>query len=273
MVKIEAPTLEEALIIAARELGCSVSELEYEVVVHPESFFFGLWRREAKIVAHRFLPETPTGQDLMAALEPTEEGLGALESTLPSPAARKPQISSAKPKPHPPKNLAVRHLHGPRGSHADLTLQEIAQKLEQEINELFAHLPFKLEKISVSPLDKTTLSIHFQGEDSALLIGKEGYRYKALSYLLFNWIHSVYGVTIRLEVAEFLRNQEESVSFYLRPVIEMVTKVGYGQTKPLDGILATIALKQLRAAFPEKHVVLGTSSEGEHYVIVSESRT
>ena len=38
-------------------------------------------------------------------------------------------------------------------------------------------------------LDDNTLYIEFSGEDAALLIGKEGYRYKALSYILFNWIH------------------------------------------------------------------------------------
>jgi spoIIIJ-associated protein len=63
--------------------------------------------------------------------------------------------------------------------------------------------------------DENTLLVEFTGPDAALMIGKEGYRYKALSYMLFNWINAVYGMQLRLEIAEFLKNQEESISRYL----------------------------------------------------------
>jgi len=110
------------------------------------------------------------------------------------------------------------------------------------------------------------------GEDSALLIGKEGYRYKALSYILFNWINEKYGLMLRLEVAQFLKNQEEAIYSYLEPIIEIIKEKGTFKTKPLDGILVHIALKKLREEFPDKYVAVKTNIRGDKYVLVNEYR-
>jgi spoIIIJ-associated protein len=115
--------------------------------------------------------------------------------------------------------------------------------------------------------------VEFTGNDSALLIGKEGYRYKALSYILFNWINEKYGLMLRLEVAEFLKNQETSIYAYLEPVIEVIKEKGTFKTKPLDGILVHIALKKLREEFPNKYVAVKTNVRGDKYVLVNEYRS
>ncbi len=112
--------------------------------------------------------------------------------------------------------------------------------------------------------------MEFNGADAALLIGKEGYRYKALAYLLYNWIHSKYGFRVRLEIAEFLHNQETMIENYLEPIIERAEKEGRAQTKVLDGILVQIALKRLRDRFPDKYVAVRTNREGGRYIIVNE---
>ncbi|MCD8541557.1 MAG: hypothetical protein LRY22_02805 [Aliarcobacter cryaerophilus] len=65
---------------------------------------------------------------------------------------------------------------------------EIISEIKSGLNLLFDNSCFRLEDIKVSFYDDETIFIEFLGEDSALLIGKEGYRYKALSYILFNWI-------------------------------------------------------------------------------------
>ena len=51
MKKIKAPTLEAAYEQAAKELGCSVTDLKYEVIQHPSSGILGLFKKEAIIVA------------------------------------------------------------------------------------------------------------------------------------------------------------------------------------------------------------------------------
>jgi len=60
--------------------------------------------------------------------------------------------------------------------------------------------------------------------------------------MLFNWINTKYNVQLRLEIAEFLKNQEESVGRYLISVYENIDRDGRAQTKILDGVLVQIAL-------------------------------
>ena len=119
-------------------------------------------------------------------------------------------------------------------------------------------------------VDEETVLVEFNGKDAALLIGKEGYRYKALSHLLYNWIHGQYGFRVRLEIAEFLKNQEEMIENYLQPIIERAENEGRAQTKVLDGILVQIALIKLRERFPDKYVAIRSNREGGRFVIVNE---
>jgi len=96
--------------------------------------------------------------------------------------------------------------------------------------------------------------VFIDGRDAALLIGKEGYRYNALSYMLFNWVNDRYGLYLKLEIAAtFIKTQEEMIENYLKPIIEHIEKNGRGKTKPLDGILVQIALEKLRDRFPNKY--------------------
>lgn len=149
--------------------------------------------------------------------------------------------------------------------------QEIIEEVKEKINELFSHSCYEIDPIKVDYYDEETLYVEFNGADSALLIGKEGYRYKALSYILFNWINDKYGLMLRLEVAEFLQNQETAIENYLEPVIETIKETqGAFKTKTLDGILVHIALKRLREAFPEKYVAVKSNIKGDKYILVNE---
>ncbi len=78
---------------------------------------------------------------------------------------------------------------------------------------------------------------------------------------------------LRLEVAEFLQNQEIAIHAYLEPIIENIKERGSYKTKPLDGILVHIALKKLRTEFPEKYVAVKTNQRGDKYVLVNEYRS
>jgi spoIIIJ-associated protein len=77
---------------------------------------------------------------------------------------------------------------------------------------------------------------------------------------------------IRLEIAQFLENQEETIATYLETIIATIQDVGMAKTKPLDGVLVHIALKQLRDAFPQKYVAIKTNHRGDKYVLVNEYR-
>ena len=146
----------------------------------------------------------------------------------------------------------------------------IVESVQKEINELFDLTCFKIDKIEVSAYSEDTLLIEFKGDDAALLIGKEGYRYKALSYMIFNWINTKYQVQLRLEIAEFLKNQEESVAKYLVGVCENIEKDGRAQTKILDGVLIQIALNELRNRYPDKYIVIRSTRDGLKYIIVND---
>lgn len=147
---------------------------------------------------------------------------------------------------------------------------DILKQIERDINDMFALLPIKLERVEVSFIDKNTISIYFSGKDAALLIGEKGYRYKAISYLLYNWLNTSYGVNIRLEIESFLASQEAMIANYLAPIIE---NLKYSNepftTKPFDGILAYIALKELRSKLKDKNIVLKTNEYDENYIVIT----
>jgi predicted RNA-binding protein Jag len=149
---------------------------------------------------------------------------------------------------------------------------DIINDITNKINSLFFHTCFKIDEIVVSKYDEKTILIEFTGEDAPLLIGKEGYRYKALSYILFNWILDKYSMTLRLEIASFLKSQEDFIYSYLEPFIKDINNGKMIKTKPLDGVLVHIALKYLREKFPNKYVAIKTNIKGDKYVLVNEYR-
>nr|WP_314748305.1 Jag N-terminal domain-containing protein [uncultured Campylobacter sp.] len=145
----------------------------------------------------------------------------------------------------------------------DKALPEIKQGVEK----LFGGNFFTIDKIDVRKFDDDTVIVELDGEDAALLIGKEGYRYKAISYLLYNWIGSKYGLSVRLEIAQFLQNQEAAIEQYLKSVIERIEETGKAKTKHLDGVLVKIALEKLREKFPDKYVGVKSNSDGQYVVV------
>ncbi len=63
---------------------------------------------------------------------------------------------------------------------------DVVDEIKTKIDQLFKHACFDLDEIKVAAYDDVTILVEFTGKDAALLIGKEGYRYKALSYMLYN---------------------------------------------------------------------------------------
>ncbi len=148
--------------------------------------------------------------------------------------------------------------------------QENIQKITEGVEKLIKASCYDIELKKVEKYNENTVAIFLDGEDSALMIGKEGYRYKAFSYLLYNWANIKYDVNVRLEIAEFLQNQKEMIKKYLEHVIQKIKNNGRAQTKVLDGILVKIALEELREEFPDKYVGIRTAKNGGKYVLVND---
>ncbi|MGN8520273.1 Jag N-terminal domain-containing protein [Helicobacter pylori] len=256
-IEIKAKTLEEALIQASIALNCPIINLQYEVIQTPSKGFLSIGKKEAIILAgvkesvKEVKEESVKEIDTKEIHQNAEEKKQNLETETP-------QEERITPKP-PKKNPKEESHNGDK-------LHEI----KQELKDLFSHLPYKINKVEVSLYEPGVLLINIDGEDSALLIGEKGYRYKALSYLLFNWIHPTYGYSIRLEISTFLQNQEKVMEAQLQSVIMTVHEVGKGQMKAPDGVLTYIALKKLRKAFPNKYVSIKTNLNDEKYIVIND---
>ncbi|MFP6135456.1 Jag N-terminal domain-containing protein [Helicobacter pylori] len=256
-IEIKAKTLEEALIQASIALNCPIINLQYEVIQTPSKGFLSIGKKEAIILAgvkesvkevkEESVKETHTKEIHQNA----EEKKQKLETETPQ---------EEKITPKPPKKNPKEESHNGDKLH----------EIKQELKDLFSHLPYKINKVEVSLYEPGVLLIDIDGEDSALLIGEKGYRYKALSYLLFNWIHPAYGYSIRLEISTFLQSQEKVMEAQLQSTIMTVHEVGKGQMKAPDGVLTYIALKKLRKAFPNKYVSIKTNLNDEKYIVIND---
>jgi spoIIIJ-associated protein len=276
MKRVEAPTLEEAYQKAASLLGCSIATLEYEVIQYPSKGFLGLGQKRAIIVA---VAQREEGGVSTTATQP---------STPPSPSNPREDRDTSH---EDTKREAVQEekrvvttssvsvnavvdsfFEKETAKEEKLSSQELAQLIEDQIKVMLGHLCFAIDVVEVDVRDNTAL-IFIDGEDAALLIGKEGYRYNALSYMLFNWLHSKYQLFIKLEIAEFLTKQQEMIASYIQPVIESVERTGKGRTHFLDGILVQIALEQLRERFPDKYIAIKTTKDGKKFVVINAFNT
>ncbi|EQB40154.1 hypothetical protein M947_03780 [Sulfurimonas hongkongensis] len=295
MIKIESRTLEEAYKDAASSLECSVTQLKIEVVQYPSRGFLGLFKKSAIIVAikegEKFDPsqkETNAKQikEIKKEKAPKLKKQEVKEEFKQSKIAKPSQtiinntimpesfVSTQDEEYDDDIESYLANYDDEYDENNEIPSSvEIAKSVQKDINKLFKYICFEIDEIEVSVYDENTLLVEFKGEDAALLIGKEGYRYKALSYMIFNWINTKYQLQLRLEIAEFLKNQEESISRYLNGVKESVERDGRAQTKVLDGVLVQIALRELREIYPDKYVAIRSTRDGLKYIIINDYHT
>lgn len=247
-MKFEAPTLYEAINLATAELNCSVLDLHYDIIQNPSAGFLGFFKKNAII------------DNVYNKNDKTKNHKNAEKSPFKKQKSKKSDENLGK------TSDVSRNLAKTQAQNTKIT-PEILNEIKIGLKDLFQNSPFNLNKIEVCAYDDNCVLIELDGEDAALLIGKEGYRYKALSYLLFNWLNTKYNLTIRLEIAQFLQNQEEKMSLYLQNVIERIEKNGRAQTKILDVVLIKIALKQLRERFPDKFVGVRNTNNGKCVIV------
>ncbi len=290
MKRIEAATLEEAYKKAAKEFGCSITEINYEIVQRPTSGVMGLFKKTAIIVAARKILVTQDTlkqeEEIQKVQKETtfakEKDLELIDSNIEDKSKfiedkllQKQETdkvldsffdtnSNSKTEVNK-KTIEYSKFDDDRNSPKNIF---ISKEIENKLIKLMNTSCFDIDIVEVDVFNGIA-HIFIDGEDAALLIGKEGYRYNALSYMLFNWINAHYGLYIKLEIAEFIQSQEEMIVNYLKPIIEHVNENGRGKTKPLDGILVQIALEQLRAQFPNKYVAIKTSKDNRKFIIIN----
>lgn len=284
MKKFEANSLEEVYDLAKQEFNCSITELVIEIIQQPTSGFLGIGRKKAIICAYSKVgknKQTDTQRVYKTKDIKIEETSQRIKNSYnEEQKSFKEEIKEEYSVPKVEKKEKIFDSFYSEDKNLEVSKIVMKKSKDEVVNEikdglalLFDKSCFKIDDINVEFYDDETIYIEFKGEDSALLIGKEGYRYKALSYILFNWINDKYGLMLRLEVAEFLQNQEAAIYLYLEPVIEVIKDKGSFKTKPLDGILVHIALKRLREEFPYKYVAVKTNIKGEKYVLVNEYKS
>jgi spoIIIJ-associated protein len=282
MKKIKAKTLEEAYRIACDTFGCSITELRYEIVQYPRRGLLGLFSRPAVIVAVKAKSSTDAA---VSTREPAERTSSADKNDNNKDGE---DVSSSVPRKDTAKSENVNQVIGDEifekffeeeSAFPDPEIKDtknepvdpsvIQEEIESSLKSLIGASCFDIDVVEVDVIDDTAY-IFLDGEDAALIIGKEGYRYNALSYLLYNWIHSRYQLYIKLEIARFLASQQEMIRNYIQPVVEHVRREGWGKTRVLDGILVQIALEQLRAEFPDKYVAIKRHRDGGRYILINE---
>lgn len=276
MIRIEADTLEEAYSKSAAQLTCSVTQITFKVIQNPSSGFLGMFKKSAIIEARRLNEPAHKVRDNREKPKKNKRNKNQKEvktqiaSTITNNEERQPKRKSEETK----STTTVMKKFTPRTKRENkktkIEINKAVVQIQQDINSLFAHSCYELDEIKVEAYNEDTVLVEFNGEDAALLIGKEGYRYKALSYLLYNWINIKYNLNVRLEIAEFLKNQEEMIAKYLVSIIERINNTGRGQTKILDGVLVKIALEALRAEFPDKYVGIKSGREGGRFIVIND---
>jgi len=290
MKRIEADTLEIAYLNASKEFTCSITELDINIIQNSSSGFLGMFRKTAiievtkkgthkqdRVPKHK--KERNNRQDRQGNKEPetkkselnSEDKRKTHKQKRAGKVKEKDQTISRNKQIKTKKSAEIQKpRREPKKQIPRIAIEKAVSEIRDDINRLFKQSCFEMDEVKVSQYNDDTILLEFGGEDSALLIGKEGYRYKALSYILYNWINIKYGVNIRLEIAEFLKNQEEMIGKYLVPVIERVRSNGRGQTKVLDGVLIKIALEKLRAEFPEKYVGIKSARSGGRFIVIND---
>ena len=212
MKKFESDCLEKVYELASAEFNCSITELEIEVIQQPSKGFLGFGKKNAIIEVcykdncKKYVQETKSFKNKDVRIEEvsdrieysnkSEEEKFSRKEEKKEPLTKVPKVES--------KDKIFDNFYNEDSSQNEIPKivikkdkVRVLEEVKAGINLLFEDTCYKIDQINVDFYDEETLYVEFLGEDSALLIGKEGYRYKALSYILFNWINEKYGLMLR----------------------------------------------------------------------------
>jgi len=259
MKRYKAKSLEDACSLASIELGCLVEDLVYRVVEYPVSGVLGMFSKKAIIeVDTKFLEKDISKSEDEIMQDRLEDGVGDNStSEKPIELDRDKVIDSFY------NSSTVDYFYPDTDSTVDM-----ASEISKGLKDLFESSCFDIDTLEVDVKDGVAY-IFIDGEDAALLIGKIGYRYNAIYYMISNWLQSKYRLYTKLEIARFITEQKEMISVMMESVIKHVEDKGWAKTRPLDGVLVELALEQLRSRFPDKYVAIKKREDGRRYILIN----
>lgn len=235
MKKFIGYSIQEALRLASHEFACSIDELEYEVVVPSRKGILGLWKQDAVILAQKMQQQVQES--------------------------------------HSEKKTHYTQIEENFFQEENQENPQLAQQIGAEIDALLSFLPYEIDAVQTRIEKDSYLDLEITGKDCGLLIGEKGYRYNAIYYLLSIWIKKEYGLGLRLEVADFLKNKEKRIEAYLQEHYDTIISRTSFQSRAFDPLMAGIALRRFREAIPNKYIVAKQISEFESVIVVNEFRT
>jgi spoIIIJ-associated protein len=239
MIKVEASDLEGAILEASNRLGCSYNDVDYYVLQDP-STLFGVRKRNAIIIA---------SIKISSLIDGFSEEMEKNETNY-------------------EKDSFIKKISDKLGFDKK---SEYLPQIREDINRLFKERCFEVDTVAVSLLNNETVFIYIDGKDAPLLIGREGYRYRAINYILQSWITTKYDLKIQLEIGEFIKKQNENIEKYLKnEVFEEVDKKGFFKTKILDDVLVKLAIKKLREKYKNKYVKIRNTQDGSKFIVIDE---
>ncbi|WP_291952921.1 Jag N-terminal domain-containing protein [Campylobacter sp.] len=270
-MNIEAKDLQTALIEASKHFECSVVDLEYEVIQHSRSGFFGLFKQNAIIFVknHKKKEILQESNIKKHSNKQNYKNYEKQETKKEKATYNKPNNETSLSREYyKVKDDAIfNSFH--KESYEENNKFFFIDEIKFSLNTLLATFDFDIKIVEIRMWDENCILIKLDGNDAALLIGKEAHRYKAFSYLLYNWINSKYKIQLRLEVAQFLENQIQAMENYLKILIEKIETTGRVQTKQLEGIWLKHILEKLRERFPDKYVAI-KNNDGQKVIIVND---
>ena len=258
MKRFSAESIQEAISNASIYFGCPKEEIEYEIAVEPSRGFLGIGRRDGVIVARK-----------------REKSESSLQNSFETP--KEAPLSSMQ------EDYVIDKSCYTQGGNCmqieenffqeRLSPQELCEQIAQEIDSLFSHLPYNINPAKVRIESDGVVNIEFSGEDCGLLIGEKGYRYSSIYHLLAIWIKKEYGMGLRLEIADFLKNKEKRIEEYLEENYEQIISRTFFQSRTFDPLTASIALRRFREAIPDTYIIIKQVSEIESVISINEFRT
>jgi spoIIIJ-associated protein len=259
MIKIVSDSLEEAYLEASQRLNCSITQINIDVVQYPRNIF-NIFKKQAIVLACKD-GDCPTFDnnilvDPILKKEPKEEEVVV---------NREDNISCTN---KVLDNFYKSYVTCKNEKDIASTSNKILIDITNTLKDLFNLKCINVYVKEIRFCDEKTVFVRFDGKDVALLIGKNGYRYKAVSYLIFTWIFSKYNLFVKVEIGNFLANQETMIRKHLNKFIENIKQYGNGNTDVLDGLLLHLAVEYLREVFPTKMVTIKQNNNKTKYIKV-----
>jgi spoIIIJ-associated protein len=161
-------------------LECSISELQCEVVQHPTKGIFGFLKKNAIIVATCKVSLSSKGEEDNIEEDVASEILATVKEEITQTTAEtlveNDHVLDSFFEVDTISNEKVTSEEK-AFEEENVIYDELALLIEDQLKELLSHSCFEIDVVEVDVRDNTAL-IFIDGEDAALLIGKEGYRYK-----------------------------------------------------------------------------------------------